>query len=246
VKKLFLFTAIFISYFAYAQSDSLSVAYDTKEIVEKRFNQDNLESYKSNPDFDYTEATAANDHFFQQVFEWFYRLFLKFLSWLFGVEKATGILEFILSVLPYIAILVILFLIIKFFLKVKTNPFSNTAINKSIVSISEEEELIKHKDLPALIKKAIENKNYRLAVRYLYINALKLLEEGKIIIWEQQKTNEDYIKEIKSEFLKESFKEVTHLYDFVWYGNFDINEVEFFKVEENFKKTNQLIQKEVE
>jgi len=46
--------------------------------------------------------------------------------------------------------------------------------------------------------------------------------------------------------LKESFKDVTHLYDFVWYGNFEINEIEFFKVQGNFKKTNQLIRKGVE
>lgn len=246
MKNLFLLFVIFVSYLCSAQADSLSVKYDNEEIVQKKFNQDNLKNYKSDPDFNYSEATTTDKNFFQEVYEWLYRLFLKFLSWLFGVEKATGILEFIFSALPYLAILVILFFIIKFFLKVKTNPLLNSTKNKSLVNISEEEELIKNTDLEVLIQKAIKNKNYRLAVRYLYIDVLKLLEQHKFIVWEHQKTNEDYIKEINTNLLKESFKDVTHLYDFVWYGNFEINEIEFFKVQGNFKKTNQLIRKGVE
>ena len=101
--------------------------------------------------------------------------------------------------------------------------------------------MIKNKDLFKLIKQAIELKNYRLAVRYYYLNILKQLEGKQLIVYEQQKTNEDYINEISKENIKKSFEKLTRLYDFVWYGNFDINELEFGRVEADFENVNNLI-----
>jgi len=101
--------------------------------------------------------------------------------------------------------------------------------------------LIKNEDLSVLIQKAIEQKNYRLAIRYYYLLALQKLSKHEFIEWQQEKTNEDYIKEIKQSLLKSKFSSSTYLYDFVWYGNFDINELEFAKAEAEFNELNKLI-----
>ncbi len=93
------------------------------------------------------------------------------------------------------------------------------------------------------MQKAIAQKNYRLAVRYSYLNVLKQLEEKEIISWEQQKTNKDYIQEISEKNIKNSFEKLTRLYDFVWYGKFQINHIEFAKVQANFEKATILINK---
>jgi len=134
-----------------------------------------------------------------------------------------------------------LFLLIKFFLKVNSNSIVSNASNNPVVSITEDEALIKHKDLLKLIKQAIDQKNYRLAIRFYYLNIIKQLEENELITWEQQKTNEDYIQEISKENIKSSFKDLTRLYDFVWYGNFEIDETKFVKVAANFEATTNLI-----
>jgi len=80
-----------------------------------------------------------------------------------------------------------------------------------------------------------------LAIRFYYLNIIKQLEDNELIIWEQQKTNEDYIQEISKENIKASFKDLTRLYDFVWYGNFEIDESKFVKVAANFEATTNLI-----
>ena len=163
------------------------------------------------------------------------------MSWLFGNEKAAGILAVIVKIVPYVIAAIVLFLLLKFFLKVNMRHIISGKTNKSTVQLTEDEELIKNQDLSELIQQAVEQKNYRLAVRYYYLFALQKLSNHHIIDWQQQKTNEDYIKEIESHIIKQKFSSSTYLYDFVWYGNFEINELEFAKAETQFNELNKLI-----
>jgi len=243
-KIYFFFLFLALSTSVFAQTDSLRIKYDKSIIVQKKFDKENLETYKSNKEFNYSEEIIEEEPtFFERFYNWLIRQFLRLLEWLVGVKYASGILKNILVALPYIITAVVLFLIIKFFLKVNANAIISNAKNKPIVTITEEEELIKNKDILKLVQKAIAQKNYRLAVRYSYLNVLKQLEEKEIISWEQQKTNKDYIQEISEKNIKNSFEKLTRLYDFVWYGKFQINHIEFAKVQANFEKATILINK---
>lgn len=119
--------------------------------------------------------------------------------------------------------------------------FISTAKNRKLEFSDLEEELIRSSDLPALLQQAISDQNYRVAVRYYYLLLLKRMDEAKLILWEHQKTNEDFINEISSTDLKDSFSENTRLYDFVWYGDFSLTQNEFLKAELDFKATHELI-----
>lgn len=239
----FILLFILITFFtlgAFAQQDSLKVQYDTSNIVQREFDSNNLEEYRNDKDFNY-DVKKREVTFLERIFDWFKRLLSKILSWLFGVEKAVGILAVILTILPYILAAIVLFIMLKFFLKVNTSSLLSGKTEKGIVQLSDEEELLKSEDLPKLIQKAIEQKNYRLAIRYYYLSLLQKLSKYEFIDWQQQKTNEDYIKEIKQENVKNKFASSTYLYDFVWYGNFEINELEFSKAEIEFNELNKLI-----
>lgn len=98
--------------------------------------------------------------------------------------------------------------------------------------------MIKEKDLPKLIEQAIDEGNYQLAVRYYYLLLLKNLSDKEFISWQQEKTNEDYIKELASkQQLHGDFKKLTYLYDYVWYGEFSIDKEKFVQAESKFKNT---------
>lgn len=220
---------VLISKTSFAQKDSLVVQYDKSIIELKEFDKNQLDEYRNDSDFNYTEY-KSKPTIFSRIWNWFKRVLLKILTWLFGVEEATGILAILLKIIPYVVLLLVLGLLIKFFLKVNVNSIVTGKNQRASVLLTEDEEIIKNKDIQSLIDKAISDKNYRLAVRYYYLLVLQKLQENEVIEWEPQKTNEDYIKEIKKKSIIDNFKNVTHLYDFVWYGNFEINEVEFSKV----------------
>lgn len=234
MRNLFLYISFLVIFNnAFAQKDSLSVQYDESRVELKKFDSDKLEDYRADRDFNY-EVKKSEPTIFSRIWDWFKRVLIKFFSWLFGIEKATGIVQFILQVIPYLILLLVLIFIVKFFLKVNVNNLVTGKTDKSSILLTEDEEIINNKNINDLIEQAIKQKNYRLAVRYYYLLVLQKLQEKDLIEWQQQKTNEDYIKEIQQKTLIDKFKNLTYLYDFVWYGNFEINELEFAKVEANF------------
>ena len=123
---------------------------------------------------------------------------------------------------------------IKYFLNIRATSILKGS-NKSIVTFGSDEELIKREDLETLLKDAIDSEEYRIAVRFYYLLILKKLTASNLIVWQQEKTNEDYIKEIKETSLQSKFSESTRVYDFVWYGNFNINKTDFINAELIFK-----------
>ena len=82
-------------------------------------------------------------------------------------------------------------------------------------------------DFDAVIDEAVKNENYRKAVRYLYIKFLKVLTDNELIEWEINKTNKDYRKEMRQSKYFSIFKNLTFVYEYVWYGEFAINYKQF-------------------
>ena len=82
-------------------------------------------------------------------------------------------------------------------------------------------------DFDAVIEEAVKKENYRKAVRYLYIKFLKVLTDNELIEWEINKTNKDYRKEMKQSKYFSIFKNLTFVYEYVWYGEFAINYKQF-------------------
>ena len=124
--------------------------------------------------------------------------------------------------------IIVLYLLIKFLMD---NPVSSVfkTEHKTIEGFSYVEEDIKQVNFDKLIADALNQKNYRLATRYMYLKSLKLLANKNIIEWHFEKTNSDYINEIKDSKLKSIFKRISHIYEYIWYGEFPIDEDTFNK-----------------
>jgi Domain of unknown function (DUF4129) len=105
-------------------------------------------------------------------------------------------------------------------------------------SISVNEEKIDEVDFDSLITSAESAKEYRIATRYLYLKTLKGLSIKGLISWKPDKTNRDYIYELRSSGFKESFKEVTRVFDYTWYGNKELDETYFRDIKSTFNTFN--------
>jgi hypothetical protein len=194
------------------------------------------ENFKDNytgDDFNY----AINDTGGVNLMQGILRKFFNWMGDLFGFD--IDFLDY--KTLEYIVYgllgLIVLYLLIKFLLQ---NPVSSVfkTEDSAIKGFSYVEENIKQVDFDKLINKSLKENNYRLATRYLYLKSLKSLAHKKTIEWHFDKTNSDYINEIKDIKLKGLFKRVSYIYDYVWYGEFPIDEASFNKNKDDF---NQLI-----
>lgn len=215
------------------QKDSTGLVFDTGPLEIKKITNEDLQTFKDNPDFNY-EVIESNPSWWNNFLTWLWNLLLHFFQWLFGVEKAAGFLAEFFSWIPYILLGLLLFLLIKFFLNVNARSLLYSKKNQSSVTLSEEEHIIKNEDIQQLIQEAIQQKDYRLAIRYYYLHILKMLSDGEFIEWQLQKTNADYISEIEEPELKQPFGHITWLYDYIWYGEFDIDEVKYTRLETTF------------
>lgn len=106
-----------------------------------------------------------------------------------------------------------------------------------LIRFGNENEAIEVSDYSSLIKKALHEGDYRSAIRYHYLNLLhKLHDKGKIE-YHTEKTNADYIYEIREKPLARSFEYVSYIYDHAWYGEFEVRDEEYKRAENAFRDT---------
>lgn len=132
-----------------------------------------------------------------------------------------------------VIILVFVGAIVYFLLSNKINIFSRSAA-RSVVEETQDEENLFRTNYDTLLQKYISEKNYRFAVRVLYLQLLKTLSEKELIIFQPQLTNTHYLQQLYNAPFYNRFLTVTRHYEYIWYGEFVISETSFEKVQNDF------------
>ncbi len=218
------------------EQDSLQVSYDTDSSLEERaFDGDLSEKYQGD-EFDYTVKTGESQN-----------LLLRFLRWLFGglgdifgFDISPNTIRVIQYLIYVLLGLLVIYLLVRFLVNER---FSSVFTKKAsaIFDVDLSEQHIESLDLDSLMSEALKNKDYRLAVRYQFLKVLKRLSQKELIDWHFEKTNSDYAKELKEDRLKKKFREVSYLYENIWYGEKPISDVQYQKTDDRFNALNVLI-----
>jgi hypothetical protein len=101
---------------------------------------------------------------------------------------------------------------------------SNVEEHNDIFSINYENE----------ISKALSTKNYRLTIRLLYLQTLKILAEKGFIQYKAEKTNSDYLWQLHGTSYYNDFFRLTRDFDYTWYGKFEVSEAAFETIYKDF------------
>lgn len=88
------------------------------------------------------------------------------------------------------------------------------------------------------IKEAVENRNFRLATRLLYLQSLKRLSDKGYIQWQLNKSNNDYIREVTGKPWQSLFKKLTYSFEYTWYGEMNLANDEFQNLQVQFQQFN--------
>lgn len=89
-------------------------------------------------------------------------------------------------------------------------------------------------DYQILINQSVNNKNYRMAIRYFYLLTLQKLAAKGVIQFLPEKTNAQYITELSGTNYRENFLMLTSQYENAWYGGFTISPDMFERIQNNF------------
>lgn len=107
---------------------------------------------------------------------------------------------------------------------------------KQDLSATEENDLIDDEYLDEKIEMAITAGDHRLAIRFLYIKTLQLLNQKSLIRYHSEATNEIYIKQMHNSPKAKDFRFVTQVFEYVWYGRFTLTAEQFDNLYKEFKK----------
>ena len=215
----------------------LTVSIDTASaITAHTFNSAALDSLKKTEDFQYNDA-AVGQSLWSRFWRWFWRMIDK----LFGRATPTHVSSFSTpEILKDLLIVTLAGTRIYFIIKLLgvNNIFSR---KPTVVEVpySESTENIHEISFDEQIEKALAAYNYRLAVRLLYLQTLKQLNDAQLIYWKAEKTNSAYLAELTSKEHKRSFGALTLQFEYVWYGDFPINAQSFGSIQSMFQNFKQ-------
>lgn len=135
-------------------------------------------------------------------------------------------------------ILILVTIIVLVILKVTDSGvstiFSGKARKKENIDATLEDVDIHNIDYEQQIREAISNKDFRLAVRLWFLRTLKSFSDKELVQWKIDKTNSDYYYELSGSKYQKDFGDVSKSYDYIWYGEFPVDEISYRIEEEKF------------
>lgn len=207
--------------------EAKDLAIDTSKVLIRQPSEARLEAFRKLKDYKYGTETIQSE-------TWIDRLLLRFFKWLsqfFGEGSGSG---FDFRILAYIFIAAVFVFVVLKLLGVGIEGFwrkKNASAEIPYEALGEDINLI---DFQENIEKTIAQKNYRLAVRLYYLKSLKELSDLQMIDWRINKTNRNYVYELKSPVIRADFEEITSQFEYAWYGDFPIDELLFGGIRERF------------
>jgi len=216
---------------------------DSASVVDVgHFDQSSLNTYRKNPEFQYKETTT-------DISWWthFWRWFWHRLDSLFKSKPGKRLPAFwdifwraIKVSLLALGVAALIFFIFKaqginllgIFRKKATGaaiPYSEFFEDINVINFDQE------------IENAVAKANYRFAVRLLYLKCLKHLSNAELIDWQIDKTNNAYISELKNKQQQDAFRMLTLQFEYVWYGEFLIDQKAFKTIDSSFRDFNRQV-----
>ena len=207
-----------------------SVLVDIEPIDKREF--ENIKDKYDGNEFIY-ERTVENSGWWTRFKQWLSD-FVKDLFDINSDAKAANITSITLNIFYVVIFLLVVFFIVKAIINKEGNWVFGKSSDKNIIPVTDIENNIYETDFKSLIAEAEKENNHRLAIRYYYLWLLKTLSEAEVIDYDVEKTNSDYYLEIENKDTKEEFSYTSYLYNYIWYGEFDIDDAQFEKAKKAF------------
>lgn len=219
----------------FIESDSLVKSnYSTDNILyPKNFAPNYKSKYKSN-DFDYEVLKPK-----QSIWDKIKLKIAELLSKIFkdlDPNKANAYTVNILRIIGIVVIAFLIFILLRYLMYKEGNFLFGRKNRKINIRTQDLEENIHEINFPQTILQLEQQKDYRSAIRYQFLFALKKLSDKNLIQWNPEKTNRDYLRELKNENLREDFRKIAYVYDYIWYGEFITQEKEYQYYKTYFNK----------
>jgi len=188
--------------------------------------EDRLSDYRDDRDYQYGRDPAPPDNPIARFWQWILGKITDFLR----SDSYRNVWQYVM--LAVIAALVIYLLrkaeVLGFLFpgKAQATELDYETLTENIHAIPFDE----------AIDEAVAQRNFRLAVRLLYLKTLKQLTDQERIAYKPDKTNRQYVYELAGSPLQADFEALTQQFEYVWYGDFPVDEARYEQISHSFRQ----------
>lgn len=206
----------------------------------RSFNPSRLKGYRDNPEYEYLREQPEP---LQRKVKEKPRKYERRASPP-DIRAPRGDFSGFFKVLVWILIIGAVILVIYQLMKVRFGKLWRKKSDEAVVEVAraeEEVEDIRTLEFDQLLQQAIDQKRYRHAVRLLYLRSLRQMQDKALIQWRREKTNRDYLRELSDQRLRPLFGDLTYMFEYIWYGEFPVDQTHFNVARASFQDFDQAI-----
>ncbi|HRH39395.1 MAG TPA: DUF4129 domain-containing protein, partial [Flavobacteriales bacterium] len=204
--------------------DTIALA-PSNEVVLRSFDAQRIARYKVDPDLQYDKDIV-------QVPSWWERFKAWLAEWFAGLfgEAVAGFFSSYLFLIICGAIIVVAIVIMS---RGSLRRVFHGAPRSQAEVITADED-IREMDLASLIAEAERDGDLRRAVRLHYLLVLRQLVDRGVLKWSPERTDRDYMAQIKDEALRSRFAHVALVFQWVWYGHAEVDAERYASIKRPF------------
>ena len=191
--------------------------YLNEEIERNEFDEEDWQ--EATEDLDYNEKEERPKRERRQV---------NLPSSFFSNMPSTRLIWYTLGI---IALAILLFFVVKYAMGLQAVDKKK----KRAYTIEEAEDNLLETDLQRFLRDALDAGDYKLAIRVYYLEVLKQLSLKNHIKWKRDKTNSEYLREMRKQTHFKDFRHVTRIFERAWYGDAKVNQDIFQELKLEFE-----------
>jgi hypothetical protein len=218
-------------FISFSQDLQKEIPADTSDLIVRSVDDNTFNELTSGRDFQYNKRPENPDSLWSRIRTWFFDLLEK----VFQNRWASVFIRIAFIGIFAAALIAIINQILGGNL---SSTFTGKKTDEEF-SLNISEEQLQQVDYDERLQTAINQRNYKDAVRILYLKALRELSIAELIQWQADKTNSDYVRELTSHPVQKPFSMLTYFYEYVEYGDFEINESGFRKCSDIYQSLKQ-------
>lgn len=198
-----------------------------RQIEIREFDPNKLSEYQQDGQFQYDLPQVERENILERAWRWIQEWYAN----LVGSGTTANVIDILFRIALIFAFI---YFIIKIFGVEVTTVFKPSKAQKLPYQVSEEQ--LMGIDFEAEIASAIQQKQWRFAVRLTYLHALKLLADAEWLSVKKGKTNRDYLYDLSGRQVEKDFERLSFIFDYTWYGHFEANDVILQEAKDHFEK----------
>ena len=204
--------------------------HDTMHVTVRHFAPEKLRAYRSDPAFQYEVASEPASSAWDYFWTWIWDKIDKIMHMPGGAVTVKTIL------VAGATVLLVIF-VTKLAGMNRVGLFGKKNLGGTLEYTTSEENIFAINFNEAL-QAALEQKNFRMAIRLLYLQSLKKLADRQMIEWKVNKTNSTYVEELTELQQQRVFSHLTSQFETHWYGNQPVQEYDFYPLQQEFEQFN--------